>query len=389
MDSIRRAVELLEEREQAFEETRRRALETREANLAALKKKRRGKVIPVFSLAYYPEQTTSNDILDHTGFQWELIEPDRVAPADSVILPHRYHYERRVEGRAGGIYAPDSARIAYDVELPSGNADFVVFDRKHTLDQVLQGDYSFLVRYERHDVDEADFQRFAELVEGLLPEVRVHLDRRLLTETIGDTVEDIWCVNEGIMPVLLARMVSTEPGVAVFTIYLPWSEGHRDVLRIEFAPGCLGKRDVPGGYDVHNLPELLKRDFAGRLAQHTFSVGAPACKPLDLANELLCRPATLDEFELLCDSMRASFNSMREDADAYESWFRSSREGFFWFAGDRWQADIDMELAASVLETQAGFVSEDEFEAMRQTFLAYFDAYDDLVKCVNSMRVDS
>lgn len=87
--------------------------------------------------------------------------------------------------------------------------------------------------------------------------------------------------------------------------------------------------------------------------------------------------------------MRASFNSMREDADAYESWFRSSREGFFWFAGDRWQADIDMELVASVLEAQVSFVSEDELEAMRQTFLAYFDAYDDLVKCVNSMRVDS
>ena len=149
-----------------------------------------------------------------------------------------------------------------------------------------QGDYDFRVRYERHDVDAAGFQRFAELAGDLLPDALVQFERCLLAESAGDEIEDAWCVNGGRVPVLLTRLVETDPGAVTFVVHLPWSEGRRDLVRIEFAPGCLGKADEPGEYNEHALRERAKCDFAGRIALHAFSTGAPASVPRGLIDEL-------------------------------------------------------------------------------------------------------
>ncbi len=397
MDTIKRAIELLEERAQAFDGAKRELLDAYEAEHAGSKGKvRRGKKVALSSVGT-PEDYVSNGVeLDRAEHLWGIIEAKRLAPADSVILPHRYHYERPVAGRDGGICAPDGTQIACDVEMPGGRADFVVFDRKHTIEQVAQGDYDFRVRYERHDVDAAGFQRFAELAGDLLPDALVQFERCLLAESAGDEIEDAWCVNGGRVPVLLTRLVETDPGAVTFVVHLPWSEGRRDLVRIEFAPGCLGKADEPGEYNEHALRERAKCDFAGRIALHAFSTGAPASVPRGLIDELCGRLATRDEFERLCDLVLASLIGMRDDGAAYEDWCVGSKGRKYAFGCAGEQVAMNLLLVASVLEAQAGFAAADDFEAMREAFLARFDLFvafgfgksdDSLIKCVKSMEV--
>lgn len=396
MDTIKRAIELVEERAQAFGGARQELLDAYEAAVAGSKKKaRKGRKAPLSSVGQAEDRVARQMVLDGSGQIWDLIEKRPLAPDDSVILPRRYHYERRVAGRAGGICAPDGTKIAYDVELPDGTADFVVFDRKHTLEQVVQGEYDFRVRYERHDVDAAEFERFAQLAEGLLPEARAQLDRHLLIESAGDGLEDVWCISSAPVPVLLARLAEMEPGAATFEIHLPWSEGRRDTVKIELAPGCLGKGDEPGEYDQYGVMERAKRDFAGRLALHAFSVGAPVSAPLELASELAGRPATCEEFERLCDLMLANFIGMRNDGIAYEDWCVISKGHYGLGTGTPAQVAANLLRVAAVLEAQAGFASADDFEVMRRAFLARFSSFvaygfgkddDSLIKCIESME---
>ena len=88
MDTIKRAIELLEERAQAFDEAKQELLDAYEAEHAGSKKKaRRGKKI-VLSSVGTPEDYVSNGIdFDRPEDLWDLFEAKRLAPADSVILP--------------------------------------------------------------------------------------------------------------------------------------------------------------------------------------------------------------------------------------------------------------------------------------------------------------
>lgn len=136
--------------------------------------------------------------------------------------------------------------------------------------------------------------------------------------------------------------------------------------------------------------EGAKRNFAGLIAQHTFSLGAPDCVPLDLLNDLLGRPATSDEFEQLCGLMLANFISLRDDGVVFENWYATSKGRRCPDAGDYSLIYRNMILVASVLEAQTGFVSADEFETMRQAFFSRFGkSWESLTKSVNSMRVEN